>query len=396
MTAGGCRGAAGGMALVLALTLLAPWRGAAQRGELFVEVGGSQVLPPLGVEGEAARFLVGGLRATRLGLDGSGLYGGLLLGRALGRATGGDFVSGEAGASAWWRLSPSWSVGVEGRSSAFDVAEPVPYRAATAEGFATLRLTAGALSARLIGAAGAGRSWVEVVQALGHHQEGTSEELVDDLWRYGGTLEVLGRRGPVSMGVAGGVHGTAGGTFRSAGVRLLAVGGGRALEARLDAWRTPAGTRTTGGVAFILPVGGSWSLRGALGRSEPDPLTLAEPGGGSGGVLVGRRIAGSPSVSPRRAFVHRIVGTEPDGARVRFAVHPPRGAGSVELVGDFTLWEPLAMKNEGTEWVVERALAAGTYHFGFLVDGAWYLPDDAPDAVPDEWGRRSATLVIER
>ncbi len=64
-------------------------------------------------------------------------------------------------------------------------------------------------------------------------------------------------------------------------------------------------------------------------------------------------------------------------------------------MGDFTLWEPLAMSGAGTEWTVETELAEGTYHYGFLVDGVWYLPDDAPDAVPDEWGRRSATLVIE-
>jgi hypothetical protein len=38
----------------------------------------------------------------------------------------------------------------------------------------------------------------------------------------------------------------------------------------------------------------------------------------------------------------------------------------------------------------------GIYNFGFLADGSWYLPEDAPDAVADEWGRKNATLVIER
>ena len=37
----------------------------------------------------------------------------------------------------------------------------------------------------------------------------------------------------------------------------------------------------------------------------------------------------------------------------------------------------------------------GTHHFGFLVNDEWFVPDDAPDVVPDEWGRHSATLVIE-
>ena len=37
----------------------------------------------------------------------------------------------------------------------------------------------------------------------------------------------------------------------------------------------------------------------------------------------------------------------------------------------------------------------GTHDFGFLVDDEWFVPDDAPDVVPDEWGHQSATLVIE-
>jgi hypothetical protein len=37
----------------------------------------------------------------------------------------------------------------------------------------------------------------------------------------------------------------------------------------------------------------------------------------------------------------------------------------------------------------------GTHDFGFLVDDEWFVPDDAPDVVPDEWSRQSATLVIE-
>jgi hypothetical protein len=53
------------------------------------------------------------------------------------------------------------------------------------------------------------------------------------------------------------------------------------------------------------------------------------------------------------------------------------------------------MTRRGDRWVVELAVAEGTYHYGFLVDGEWYIPADARDVVPDEWGRLSATLVIE-
>jgi 1,4-alpha-glucan branching enzyme len=67
----------------------------------------------------------------------------------------------------------------------------------------------------------------------------------------------------------------------------------------------------------------------------------------------------------------------------------------VQVLGDFTVWEPVSMQARGGLWTVDLDVPAGTHHFGFLVDGAWYLPDDAPDAVPDEWGRRSATMVVE-
>jgi len=65
------------------------------------------------------------------------------------------------------------------------------------------------------------------------------------------------------------------------------------------------------------------------------------------------------------------------------------------VMGDFTLWEPVAMTRDGARWTVRLRIPTGTHHFGFLADGAWYLPEDAPDTVPDDWGRKNATIVIE-
>jgi 1,4-alpha-glucan branching enzyme len=89
-----------------------------------------------------------------------------------------------------------------------------------------------------------------------------------------------------------------------------------------------------------------------------------------------------------------VLGTTAAGARVRFEVRRPT-AGSVEILGDFTRWEPVAMARSDGLWIVELTVPAGTHHFGFLVDGIWFLPDDAPDAVADDWGRRNATLVVD-
>ena len=67
----------------------------------------------------------------------------------------------------------------------------------------------------------------------------------------------------------------------------------------------------------------------------------------------------------------------------------------VEVLGDFTLWEPVAMTRQGGRWAAVLTVPEGTHHFGFLVDGSWYLPPGTQDAAPDEWGRRTATLVVE-
>jgi len=218
--------------------------------------------------------------------------------------------------------------------------------------------------------------------------------LLDDLWRYGGDLEVLFGRGPLSAGVAGGAHRSAGGTFRSLGLRILAGGRFGALEVRVDGWRTPEGSLHTGGIAFHLPLGG-WVLRGIGGRPEPDPLLLAEPGRQATGALVGRRIY-RKTEEPSRRYLYELVDESEAGARVRFSVQASApSVTKVELLGDFTLWEPVPMSAREGRWSVTVIVPPGTHHFGFLVDGVWFLPDDAADTVPDEWGRRSATLVIE-
>jgi len=380
-------------ALLLALPALLPGSVAAQTAQLVAEAGASRFLPPVGVEGEAANYLLAGLRGELLDAAGTGLAMSLLAGRATTDETGGDFLSGEAAAFLRGFLAPGWEVGGEARLSGFTVSDPVPYRAGALEGNAYLRWGTPRVSATLAGTAGWGTSTVDLFRYV----DGPVVTVTDALWRYGATGELLVGGGAVAGGVSAGYHESAGGHFRSVGGRVVLGVGGGAVELRVDAWETPLGTETTGGIALAVPLGG-WSLRGFLGRSEPDPLTLAEPGRGGGGLLVGRRIVGhgEPAVPalPRGEALHQVLSRTADGARVRFTLRAP-DAGEVALLGDFTLWEPLAMTRDGGSWTVEVTVPAGTHHFGFTMDGEWHLPEDAPDAVPDEWGRRSATLVVE-
>jgi hypothetical protein len=272
----------------------------------------------------------------------------------------------------------------------FRVSDPFPYRSLGMEAGPFLQFTSRNLTASLKGVGGRGWSETELLRT----GREPSEVVKDDLWRYGGTGEVLAGAGGILGGLAVGIHESSGGTYRSAGLRLLVGKGGSALELRLDTWDTPGGTETTGGVAFILPLGG-WNLRGFLGRTEPDPLTLTEPGGGSGGLLVGRSLISNDNLPDAKPPLHRVLEPTEGGASVEIHLEAPRGTERVEVLGDFTLWEPVPMEMDGARWMVELRIPSGTHHFGFLVDGEWFLPEDAPDAVPDEWGRKNATMVID-
>ena len=361
-----------------------------QTSEISLEIGGSTVSPPAGVEGEKANFLVAGLRGLRFTTGGSGVSASILMGRALEGGSGGDFFSGDLWGAAFKSLTDGWALGLEARGFGFQVQEPFPYRSLGIEGGPTIRFNRPAFSATLRGIAGGGWSETEL-ERTGRKP---SEVVEDELWRYGGTGEFLVGKGGVLTGIALGIHESSGGTYRSAGLRLIVGLGGSALEARLDAWDTPAGTDGTGGIAFIIPFGG-WTTRGFAGRTEPDPLTLAEPGGGSGGLLVGRRLLGREPLPPARPPLHRIVEQTADSATVEIFLDAPSNAGQVEVIGDFTLWDPVPMVRDGGQWRIRLSIPPGTHHFGFLADGTWYLPEDAPDTVPDDWGRRNATLVIE-
>lgn len=101
----------------------------------------------------------------------------------------------------------------------------------------------------------------------------------------------------------------------------------------------------------------------------------------------------SRSTTPAAPVVH--VGERQDrGRTVRFALRAP-DAEEVAISGDFTGWEPVPMERTGSGWRLELVLMPGLHHFGFLVDGAWSLPPNAPGLVDDGWGQRNASVVVE-
>jgi len=377
-----------GLCTVCAL-LACPAPGTAQ-SDVSMEVGYSQAGAPLGLESEPGRFLVGGIRASANRSGGTGIGISVLAGRTLDDANGGDFLSASVAGTWLTDLEEGWSFGFDARGFGFRVETPFVYEALGAEGGPLLRYQGDRSLLRIAATGGVGSSLVE----LRAPRTDRVRVIEDELWRYGGTAEWLWGSPSVMVGAAAGGHRSAGGDYASAGVRLLTALGPLVAEARVDRWSTPDGPRTTGGLSFVLPVARhGWGVRSFLGRSEPDPLTLSQPGGTGVGLLAGRSLYRSKTGGGTTLF--RVVERASDFASVEMRVEAVDGVAAMSVLGDFTLWDEIPMRLEDGEWIVRVQVPVGTHHFGFLADGDWYLPADAPDRVPDEWGRESATLIIE-
>jgi len=380
----------------LCVALCAPLARASAQTELTLELGGSRIGPAVGFDAEDSRFLMGGLRASVYGPNGSSVYASLLAGTVVGDSLGGDFVSGLIEGSVRDAWTDRWTGSMDFKLFGFGVREPFPYRMLGAELGPAIRYRTPRTAMKVGVLAGVGTSRVELMGGLRVlllcPPAGVCE---DDLWRVGTTAEYLVGSPTVQVGVAGSAHESSGDRYTSLGGRLVFSGRWGAAELRVDRWDTPLGFETTGGVTLSIPFGGSWSFRAFAGRTDPDPLTLAQPGSGSGGALLGWSFLSTAREPERGAAPYEMLGVTERGARVRLSIAAPAGAAAVAVLGDFSLWEPVAMRREGSTWVVELEVETGTHHYGFLVDDEWYVPDDAPDVVPDEWGRLTATLVIE-
>lgn len=364
---------------------------ASAQSDVTLEFGGSQVGPPVGVEGDVARFVMSGLRGSHYRSNGSGVFASVLFGQTLDESVGGSFLSGMLEATLADRWTPSLGATFDVRALGYGAQKPFPYRAFALEGGPTLRLRTEKVGLRVSGLGGFGGSQLELWRRV----DGPSRVFENDLWRYGGSAEIA--LGPLTtnFGVTSGWHRTPAGNYTQAGARFIFAGNWGMAVARIDRWETPDAIETTGSLSLVVPIGALWSIRGFCGRTDPDPLTLAQPGRGGGGMLVGRSMLNkasepAPSLSP-----WEIVEYGETASTVRLRVTPAAPATSVQILGDFTLWEPVPMTRDGDAWVLDLQVPTGTHHFGFLVDDEWYVPDDTPDVVPDEWGRLSATLVIE-
>lgn len=187
---------------------------------------------------------------------------------------------------------------------------------------------------------------------------------------------------------------------------------------------TEPGARAWASADAVWQATGRFAVVGAVGRAPADPV--AGVGGGSYGALSLRvtlrgdasaeaprvllpRVniagagtpagaptpsAGAPAAAPSgAAAVTALEVTELGGERVRLELVAP-GARRVELAGDFTDWESVALRRDGERWTLELALAPGVHRLNVRADGGeWRVPPSLT-AVDDGFGGRVGLLVV--
>lgn len=224
-----------------------------------------------------------------------------------------------------------------------------------------------------------------------------STELVEGSLRVaGGDLALERSLGPLITSLSAGAlsvsNGVTAGAFIRGGAQAVYTRGRWTGVVGLDGQRTPLETEIGGRISVSGALSPWLQLNLHAGRTLRDPLFGTE-----GTVALSTGIAIRPfhvSPPPPPAPVAAVGETSDGGRRVVFVLRAPE-AGEVALAGDFSGWAPLPMERTRDGWRIEQVLAPGLHHFGFIVDGEWALPQDAPGVVDDGWGQRNASIVVE-
>jgi hypothetical protein len=101
------------------------------------------------------------------------------------------------------------------------------------------------------------------------------------------------------------------------------------------------------------------------------------------------RVAWQPHVALRfgrraDAGVRVIIKQSSDGGLARIDVSGPK-SGRMELMADFTGWEPIVLERAGDGWFVDRAVTPGLHRLAIRIDGgAWIAPSNVPKLRDDD------------
>jgi hypothetical protein len=144
----------------------------------------------------------------------------------------------------------------------------------------------------------------------------------------------------------------------------------------------------TGSAAYWT--GESTAIVLAVAHQLPDYVRGADA---LDGVSVGVRFGQvSPAAVRSSAYAALIQFTGSADTRT-IRVHIP-DARSVEIMGDFTNWEPRAMTRNGSAFESTMRVVSGTHRLMLRIDGGEWRPPANTPAVDDDFGGRVGLLVV--
>ena len=124
----------------------------------------------------------------------------------------------------------------------------------------------------------------------------------------------------------------------------------------------------------------------SVGRSLDDPVRGVPQ---TTFASVALRLSASPheTIGRRRVIAGARVSVQRiDGSRSRFEIRGVRGM-RVEVMGDFTDWQPVALEQAGDAWRFEKLVTPGLHRIALRVDGGeWIAPANLPHATDDLGG----------
>lgn len=167
---------------------------------------------------------------------------------------------------------------------------------------------------------------------------------------------------------------------------------GLTLGSRVDA---PGTAGVWGRAAVTLPLSERFALLGAVGR-QPRLPELRRDGGWFtvAGIQVNLPTGHRPTVDAAPALPPFQVLDRDDDDRHTIVV---RGihAGTLELSGDFTDWQPAAMTRlEDGVWSLTIRLNPGTHRVTMRVDGGAWTPPPGVPTLTDEFSGRVGVVVV--
>jgi len=131
------------------------------------------------------------------------------------------------------------------------------------------------------------------------------------------------------------------------------------------------------------------TLEASAGRYPQDITGFTDGVYAQGGLRIYALRRSTPLARPAGLVVERV-----DARHVRLRIRYRRAVETLQIAGDWNGWMPTRLTPRGSgEWVIELALAPGSYQYALVAGDDWVLPDGVV-GVDDGFGGPVARLLV--